>query len=276
MGKYQIPMRQSLPIETPPNPTQQQMDSANLLENKAVVVTGGSRGIGRSIVLTLAAQGADVTFLYCNNEAAANETLAAAAGLSGTVKAKRVDVRNAESCEQAIDEIAEDTGKIDILVNSAGIIRDNILGLLTNDDIQEVLATNVVGVFNVLRPVIPYMVSKRRGKIINISSVAGEKGGRGQTNYAASKGAINALTKALAVELAPRNILVNCVAPGVIETEMTEAIRQQAGDVVKSRILLGRFGQPEDVANVVLFFASSLSDYVTGQVLHVDGGFKMS
>lgn len=258
------------------------MDSANLLENKAVIVTGGSRGIGRSIVLTLAAQGADVTFLYCSNEAAANETLAAAAELSGTVKAggtvkaKRVDVRNAESCEQAIDEIAEDAGKIDILVNSAGIIRDNILGLLTNDDIQEVLATNVVGVFNVLRPVIPYMVSKRRGKIINISSVAGEKGGRGQTNYAASKGAINALTKALAVELAPRNILVNCVAPGVIETEMTEAIRQQAGDVVKSRILLGRFGQPEDVANVVLFFASSLSDYVTGQVLHVDGGFKMS
>ena len=275
-------MRQSLPIETPPKPTQQRMDSANLLENKAVVVTGGSRGIGRSIVLTLAAQGADVTFLYCSNEAAANETLAAAADLSGTdnaggtVKAKRVDVRNAESCEQAIDEIAEDAGKIDILVNSAGIIRDNILGLLTNDDIQEVLATNVVGVFNVLRPVIPYMVSKRRGKIINISSVAGEKGGRGQTNYAASKGAINALTKALAVELAPRNILVNCVAPGVIETEMTEAIRQQAGDVVKSRILLGRFGQPEDVANVVLFFASSLSDYVTGQVLHVDGGFKMS
>ena len=275
-------MGQSLPIETRPKPTQQRMDSANLLENKAVIVTGGSRGIGRSIVLTLAAQGADVTFLYCSNEAAANETLAAAAELSGTVKAggtvkaKRVDVRNAESCEQAIDEIAEDAGKIDILVNSAGIIRDNILGLLTNDDIQEVLATNVVGVFNVLRPVIPYMVSKRRGKIINISSVAGEKGGRGQTNYAASKGAINALTKALAVELAPRNILVNCVAPGVIETEMTEAIRQQAGDVVKSRILLGRFGQPEDVANVVLFFASSLSDYVTGQVLHVDGGFKMS
>lgn len=275
-------MGQSLPIETPPKPTQQRMDRANLLENKAVVVTGGSRGIGRSIVLTLAAQGADITFLYCSNEAAANETLAAAAELSGTVKAggtvkaKRVDVRNAESCEHAIDEIAEDAGKIDILVNSAGIIRDNILGLLTNDDIQEVLATNVVGVFNVLRPVIPYMVSKRRGKIINISSVAGEKGGRGQTNYAASKGAINALTKALAVELAPRNILVNCVAPGVIETEMTEAIRQQAGDVVKSRILLGRFGQPEDVANVVLFFASSLSDYVTGQVLHVDGGFKMS
>ena len=120
------------------------------------------------------------------------------------------------------------------------------------------------------------MVSQRRGRIINISSVAGEKGGRGQTNYAASKGAINALTKSLAVELAPKNILVNCVAPGMIETDMTESIRQQAGDVVKSKILLGRFGQPEDVAKAVLFFASSLSDYVTGQVLHVDGGFKMN
>jgi len=252
------------------------MEGSNLLANKAVVVTGGSRGIGRSIVLTLAAQGANVTFLYCSNGAAANETLAAAAGLGGIVKAKQVDIRDAQSCETAIEAIAEDTGSIDILVNSAGIIRDNILGLLTNEDVQEVLATNVLGVFNILRPVIPYMISRRKGKIINISSVAGEKGGRGQTNYAASKGAINALTKALAVELAPRNILVNCVAPGVIETEMTEAIRQQAGDVVKSRILLGRFGQPEDVAKVVLFFASSLSDYVTGQVLHVDGGFKMS
>jgi len=127
-----------------------------------------------------------------------------------------------------------------------------------------------------LRPVIPYMISNRSGRIINISSVAAEKGGRGQTNYAASKGAINSLTKALAVELAPRNILVNCVAPGVIETEMSQNIRERAGDVVKSKILLGRFGQPEDVAKVVLFFASSLSDYVTGQVLHVDGGFKMN
>ena len=127
-----------------------------------------------------------------------------------------------------------------------------------------------------LRPVIPYMISQRNGRIINISSVAGEKGGRGQTNYAASKGAINALTKALAVELAPRNILVNCIAPGMIETDMTEDIRKQAGDMIKSRILLGRFGQPEDVAKAVLFFASSLSDYVTGQVLHVDGGFKMN
>ena len=252
------------------------MEIVNLLKSKTAVVTGGSRGIGRSIVLTMASQGANVTFLYRSNEAATEETLEAALGLSGVVNAKKIDIRDAEACEGAIDQIAEDAGKIDILVNSAGITRDNILGLMTNSELSDVLETNVIGVFNILRPVIPYMVSQRRGRIINISSVAGEKGGRGQTNYAASKGAINALTKSLAVELAPKNILVNCVAPGMIETDMTESIRQQAGDVVKSKILLGRFGQPEDVAKAVLFFASSLSDYVTGQVLHVDGGFKMN
>ncbi|WP_200900052.1 3-oxoacyl-ACP reductase FabG [Synechococcus sp. GFB01] len=252
------------------------MSTGPLLQDQTAVVTGGSRGIGRSIVLTLASQGAKVTFLYCSNQVAADHTLKEAADLGLNVEAKQVDVRDAAACEEAVEEIAEQNDKIDILVNSAGIIRDNILGLLSKEDVEEVLTTNVIGVFNILRPVIPFMVSRRKGKIINISSVAGEKGGRGQTNYAASKGAINALTKALAVELAPRNIRVNCVAPGVIETEMSETIRQQAGDVVQSRILLGRFGQPEDVANAVLFFASGLSDYITGQVLHVDGGFKMS
>ena len=252
------------------------MEIANLLKGKSVVVTGGSRGIGRSIVLTMALQGANVTFFYRSNEAAKEDTLEAASGLNGVVNAKKLDIREAEACVNAIDQIAEDAGKIDILINSAGITRDNILGLMTNEELNDVLATNVFGVFNVLRPVIPYMVSQRKGRIINISSVAGEKGGRGQTNYAASKGAINALTTALAVELAPRNILVNCVAPGMIETDMTESIKQQAGDMVRSRILLGRFGQPEDVANAVLFFASCLSDYITGQVLHVDGGFKMN
>ena len=137
------------------------------------------------------------------------------------------------------------------------------------------LDTNVGGVFNVTRAVVPHMIARRAGKIVNVSSVAGEKGGRGQTNYAASKGAINALTRALAVELAPRRINVNCVAPGVIETEMTQEIRERAGDEVKARILLRRFGQPQDVAHAVWFLASKYADYITGQVLHVDGGFKM-
>lgn len=246
------------------------------LAGQTAIVTGGSRGIGKSIVLRLASQGVNVTFFYQSNQAAAESTLSEADSLSGTVQALKVDVRDPEACEKAVEEVGDSHGKINILVNCAGIIRDNILGMLSSEDVAEVLQTNVAGVFNVLRPVIPYMASRRQGRIINISSVSAEKGGRGQTNYSASKGAINALTKSLAVELASRKILVNCVAPGVIETEMTERIREQAGDMVKSRILLGRYGQAEDIANAVLFFASSLSSYITGQVLHVDGGFKMN
>ena len=140
---------------------------------------------------------------------------------------------------------------------------------------RTVLETNVGGVFNVTRSVVTHMIARRAGKIINVSSVAGEKGGRGQTNYAASKGAVNAFTRALAVELAPRRITVNTVAPGVIETDMSQAIRDRAGEQVTSRILLRRFGTPIDVAYAIWFLASSDADYITGEVLHVDGGFKM-
>jgi 3-oxoacyl-[acyl-carrier protein] reductase len=161
------------------------------------------------------------------------------------------------------------------LVNNAGVIRDNPLTILEEDDVRVVLDTNVTGAFNLCRAVAPHMISKRRGKIINISSVAGEKGGRGQTNYAASKGAINAFTRALAVELAPRSITVNAVAPGVIETEMSREVRERAPDEVLSRILLRKIGRPADVAYAVWFLASRFADYITGQVLHVDGGFKM-
>ena len=175
----------------------------------------------------------------------------------------------------AVERLAGEWGRIDVLVNNAGVIRDNLLGLLEDEDIRVVLETNVGGVFNVTRAVVPHMIARRAGKIVNLSSVSGEKGGRGQTNYAASKGAINAFTRALAVELAPRKITVNCVAPGVIETEMSQAVRDMAGDEVKGRILLRRFGQPQDVAHAVWFLASRFADYVTGEVLHVDGGFKM-
>ena len=162
-----------------------------------------------------------------------------------------------------------------MLVNNAGVIRDNPLTALDDEDVRIVLETNVVGTFNMARAVAPYLVSQRRGKIINISSVSGEKGGRGQTNYAASKGAINAFTRSLAVELAPRGITVNAVAPGVIETEMSRAVRELAGDQIESRILLRRIGRPEEVAHAVWFLASRYADYITGQILHVDGGFKM-
>jgi 3-oxoacyl-[acyl-carrier protein] reductase len=146
---------------------------------------------------------------------------------------------------------------------------------MSDDEVRDVIDTNVGGVFNVTRAVAPFMVSRRRGVIVNLSSVSASRGGRGQTNYAASKGAIEAFTRALAVELAPRRIRVNAVAPGVIDTEMSQAVRDAAGDEVKSRILLRRFGVPQEVANAVWFLASDLAAYTTGDVVHVDGGFKM-
>jgi len=245
------------------------------IAGKVLIVTGGSRGIGRAIVELFAAEGADVTFWYAGNDAAANEVVATQAALGRVMHAMRIDVRDSAACREAAEAVAERAGRIDLLVNNAGVIRDNVMVGLEDDDIRTVLDTNVAGVFNVTRAVAPYMISRRSGKIVNVSSVSGTKGGRGQTNYAASKGAIDALTRALAVELAPRKITVNAVAPGVIETEMSAAVRELAGDDVKQRILLRRFGSPRDIAQAVWYLASSLADYVTGQVLYVDGGFKM-
>ena len=245
------------------------------LGGKVVMVTGGSRGIGRAIVELLAAEGADVTFFFRDNVAAAAEVVAAGRTAERRIAAEQVDVRDSASCAAAVERVVERCGRVDVLVNNAGVIRDNLLALLEDEDVRTVLETNVGGVFNVTRAVVPHMIAKRAGKIINLSSVAGDKGGRGQTNYAASKGAINALTRALAVELASRRITVNAVAPGVIETEMSREIRELAADEVRSRILLRRFGTPQDVAHAVWFLASRYADYITGQVLHVDGGFKM-
>jgi 3-oxoacyl-[acyl-carrier protein] reductase len=245
------------------------------LAGKVVIVTGGSRGIGRAIVELFAAEGAKVTFLFRDNTSAAAEVIDAGRTAGQLIAAEQVDVRDADACAALVERVAERCGRIDVLVNNAGVVRDNLLGFLETDDVRVVLDTNVGGVFNVTRAVVPHMIAHRAGTIINVSSVAGEKGGRGQTNYAASKGAINAFTRALAVELAPRRITVNAVAPGVIETEMSEELRERAAEEVKSRILLRRFGAPVEVAYAVCFLASRYAEYITGQVLHVDGGFKM-
>ena len=247
------------------------MDIDSGLAGKVALVSGGSRGIGRAIVELFARDGMDVVFFYRGNEQAAQEVVSS----GGKVEAMQVDVTDAAAVAAAVDRIVDARGRIDVLVNNAGIVRDNLLGMLEDEDIRAVLDTNIGGVFNLTRAVSRHMISKRSGRIINLSSVAGEKGGRGQSNYAASKGAINAFTKAMAVELASRKITVNCVAPGVIETEMSQQVRDLADDQIKARILMKRYGQAQDVAHAVWFLASRFADYITGEVLHVDGGFKM-
>jgi len=243
------------------------------LQGGVAIVTGGSRGIGRAIVERLAGAGMAVHFTYRGNATAANEVIAANPGC--TLTATVVDVRDSAACAAFVEQVADRADRIDLLVNNAGVVRDNPLTALEDEDVRAVLETNVIGVFNMTRAVAPFLISQRRGKIINLSSVSGEKGGRGQTNYAASKGAINAFTRSLAVELSPRGITVNAVAPGVIETEMSRAVREVAGEQILSRILLKRIGRPEEVAHAVWFLASTYASYITGQILHVDGGFKM-
>jgi 3-oxoacyl-[acyl-carrier protein] reductase len=245
------------------------------LAGKAVIVTGGSRGIGRAIVDLFAAEGAAVTFLFRADRDAAGAAVEQAQSRGQSVYAEQADVRDAAACAAVVERGVARHGRIDVLVNNSGVIRDNLLPWLEPGDVSEVLETNVTGVFNMTRAVVPQMVTQRSGKIINISSVAGSMAGRGQTNYAASKGAVNAFTRALAVELAPRKINVNAVAPGLIESAMSERIRANAGEQALSRILLRRYGTPAEVAYTVLFLASRFADYITGQIIYVDGGFKM-
>jgi 3-oxoacyl-[acyl-carrier protein] reductase len=245
------------------------------LKDQVALVTGGSRGIGRGIVKAFAAEGARVAFVFRGNKEAADSLVAEVTQAGGTALAVQADVVNADEAQRCAERVEKEWGRLDILVNNAGIIRDDLFVRMEPDAWQAVLQTNLGGTYNFCRAVAYTMMKQRRGRIINISSVAAEHVNMGQTNYAASKGAINALTRALAVELASRNVTVNAIAPGFIETDMSEAVRNKAGDLIKKVIPMRRLGQPEDIARVAVFLASPDSSYITGQVLTVDGGLSL-
>jgi 3-oxoacyl-[acyl-carrier protein] reductase len=192
----------------------------------------------------------------------------------GTAAAVQADITSLPEVERMVDSLYEQCGRIDILVNNAGVTKDELLLSMTPEDWEMVIKTNLGGLFNCTKAVAKYMMVQKSGRIINISSVAGERGGRGQSNYAASKGGINAFTRSVAMELAPKKITVNAVAPGVVETEMSSTVIRRAKDIILDSVALKRLGQPEEIAKVVAFLASDDSSYITGEVIRVDGGFR--
>jgi len=245
------------------------------LSGKTALVTGASRGIGRAIALRFAAEGAFVVVNYAGNEAAAGETLAAIASAGGNAVLSRFDVGDAGQVDAAVKAIVAQRGRIDILVNNAGVTRDNLLMRLTEDDFDAVVRTNLKGTFLVTKVVSRQMIRQRDGRIVNMSSVVGEMGNAGQSVYAATKAGILGFTKAMARELASRAITVNAIAPGFITTDMTQSLPEAARKEFAERIPLGRFGTPEEVAELALFLASDAAAYVTGQVVGINGGMYM-
>lgn len=246
------------------------------LSGRVAIVTGGSRGIGRATAERLAGSGAAVVVNYRGNAAAAEATVAAITAAGGTAIAAQGDVSQPADVEQMVKTTLERFGRIDILVNNAGITRDTLLLRMKESDFDEVIATNLRGVFLCTRAVLRPMTKQRFGRIINITSVVGLTGNVGQANYAAAKAGILGFTKSTAREMASRGITVNAIAPGFIETEMTEALNEEARKAILATIPLGRFGQPAEVAGLVCFLASDAGAYISGQTLTIDGGMVMS
>lgn len=245
------------------------------LAGKTALVTGGSRGIGRAIVRALAAEGARVAFTYNSNADAANELVKELELDQREAVAIQANAAEAEKASEVVDGVIEKWEKLDILVNNAGIIRDGLLATMNEDNWTSVINTNLNSIYNYCQAAMRSMMSARHGRIVNISSVAGRYGNPGQTNYAATKGGIDGFTRCLANEVGRRGITVNSIAPGFINTDMTEAVRNAAGKEIKKQISVRRLGEPEDIANAVVFFALDESSYVTGQVLTVDGGLTL-
>ena len=245
------------------------------LKGKAALVTGGSRGIGRAVCLELARRGACVAVNYAGNAAAAEETVESCKAMGVDAFSVQADVADAAACDAMVKEVLSRFGRLDILVNNAGITRDGLMPMLKDADWDAVLDANLKGAFHCMRAAYRPMMKQKYGRVVNLSSIVGLRGNAGPANYAASKAGLIGLTKSMAKELAGRNVTVNAVAPGFIDTDMTAALPEKAREAMLASIPMGRLGQGEDVAKAVAFFAGDGAGYVTGQVLCVDGGMAV-
>ena len=243
-----------------------------LLSKKNVLITGGSRGIGKGIVNSLINEGANVAFTYSSSSSLADEIVNNLSSSVNKCKAYQSDASVLSDCEKLVDDVLNDFGSIDVLINNAGITKDNLLMRMSEDDFQKVIKVNLNSVFNMTKACLRHFLKNRHGSIINMSSVVGIKGNAGQSNYAASKSGIIGFSKSIALELGSRNIRCNVIAPGFIVTEMTDKLSESVTEDWIKNIPLRRSGNPSDVANVCVFLASDLSSYITGQVINVDGG----
>ena len=246
-----------------------------MLKNKIALITGAGRGIGRAIAIALAKEGAEVVINYNGSEERAKEVKQTIEENGGKASIYKCNVSDFPACEAMIKDIVKEYGHLDILVNNAGITKDGLIMKMKEEDFDSVLNVNLKGTFNTIRHSARQMLKQRSGKIINISSVSGILGNVGQANYAASKAGVIGLTKTMARELGSRGITVNAIAPGFVDTEMTEVLSEEIRENACKQIILGRFGKPEDIANTAVFLASDKADYITGQVISVDGGMNV-
>jgi 3-oxoacyl-[acyl-carrier protein] reductase len=250
-------------------------DAARRFDGLTAIVTGGSRGIGRAIACRLAREGAAVVVGYLSARDDAEAVVQEIEAAGGEALALQADVRDDDAVKELVRCAARRFKRVDVLVASAGAVRDQLVGMMSTEQWDDVLETNLRGTFLCVREVLPFMMRARSGSIVCLSSVAAVKAGRGHANYVAAKGGVSAMVRSLAVELAPRRIRVNAVSPGVIETSMSKRVRDLAGDEILAGIPLRRYGIPDDVANAVCFLASNEASYITGEILHVTGGYEL-